>query len=65
MALDLIVRNACIAGMPPGVPPADIAIEGGRIVAIDHRLAADGGEVIDAGGRMVSPGLIETHIHLD
>ena len=64
MAFDLIVRNACIVGAAPGSPGADIAIRDGTIVAIAHALAP-GGEEIDVAGRLVSPGLIESHIHLD
>jgi cytosine/creatinine deaminase len=67
MALELILRNARIAGASADAPPsADVAIEGGRIAAIGcHPLAAVAGEEIDVGGRMLSPGLVETHIHLD
>ena len=61
--MDLILRNALIAG-EESKPPLDIGIEGGRIAAIEGGLAAEG-EEIDAGGRLVSPGFIETHIHLD
>ena len=61
--MDLILRNALIAGAE-NEPPVDIGIEGGRIAAIETGLAAEG-EEIDVGGRLVSPGFIETHIHLD
>ena len=61
--MDLILRNALIAG-EESKPPLDIGIEGGRIAAIESGLAAEG-EEIDVGGRLVSPGFIETHIHLD
>ena len=61
--MDLILRNALIAG-EESKPPVDIGIEGGRIAAIETGLAAEG-EAIDVGGRLVSPGFIETHIHLD
>ncbi|MFV0334794.1 MAG: dihydropyrimidinase [Tropicimonas sp.] len=41
----------------------DIGISGGRIIALAERLA--GGERrIDAGGRLVLPGGIETHAHI-
>ena len=62
-AMDLILRSARIAGRPGGAP-VDIGIDKGRIAAIEPRLAADGRE-LDLGGRLVSPGFIETHIHLD
>ena len=61
--MDLILRNALIAGAE-SEPPVDIGIEGGRIAAIEVGLAAEG-EEIDVGGRLVSSGFIETHIHLD
>ncbi len=61
--MDIILRNARIAGRE-GEPAVDIGIDNGRIAAIEPGLAAEGQE-IDAGGRLVSPGFIETHIHLD
>ena len=61
--MDIILRNARVAGQEDR-PPVDIGIEQGRIVAIEPSLAADGKE-IDVRGRLVSPGFIETHIHLD
>lgn len=64
MAVDLIVRNARIQGRPADAPLADIAVADGRIMAIEPRIAAEGAE-LDAGGRLVSAGLIESHIHLD
>lgn len=64
MALDLILRNARTVDMAPGAPPVDIGIAGGRIAAIAPRLEAEG-EPVDVGGCLVSPGLVESHIHLD
>ena len=59
--MDLVVANARVFGREGG--PADIGIAGGRIVAIEPRLEA--AARLDAGGRLVSAGLVETHIHLD
>src|SRR5687768_3333342 len=59
--MDLIIRNA---RLPDGGDPLDIGIADGRIAAVESRLAADG-EELDVGGRLVSPGFVETHIHLD
>jgi cytosine deaminase len=64
MAFDLIVRNTRIAGARPDAPLSDIGLQDGRIAAIEPGLEGDG-EELDAGGCLVSPGLIETHIHLD
>jgi cytosine/creatinine deaminase len=60
--MDLIIRRARLADRPS--EPMDIGIRNGRIAAIEHALAADC-KVYDAEGRLVCPGLIETHIHLD
>ncbi|MCZ6509619.1 MAG: amidohydrolase family protein, partial [Alphaproteobacteria bacterium] len=61
--MDLILRNARVAG-DEDRPPVDIGIEAGRFAAIEANLAADGPE-IDVDGRLVAPGFVETHIHLD
>ena len=47
-----------------GTRPADLGIDGGRIVVIAPHLTAEARE-IDVKGCLVAPGLIETHIHLD
>lgn len=62
--MDLIIRNARLSDRPNDTPPHDIGIENGRIVAIAPAITADA-DVYDARGRLVCPGLIETHIHLD
>jgi len=60
--MDLILRNVRVVGAEQEL--TDIGISGGRIVAIEPALAAEG-DTIDLGGRLVSPGFVETHIHLD
>ena len=60
--MDLILRNARLAGEDRR--SADIGIENGKIVAIGPHLRAQA-EIIDLAGRLVSPGFVETHIHLD
>ena len=60
--MDLILRNSRALGAEGRL--VDIGIQAGRIAAIVPNLAAEG-ETIDVGGRLVSPGFIETHIHLD
>src|SRR4026209_1990873 len=62
MALDLIIRNARLVGN--GKSSVDIGVERGVIVAIEPKLKAEGPEH-DARGKLVSPGLIESHFHLD
>lgn len=59
---DLLFRNA---RLPEGGDPVEIGVAGGRFAAIGPSLGAEAGEVIDCAGRLVSPGFVETHIHLD
>ena len=42
----------------------DLLIERGKIKAIGKGLAADGAEIIDAAGKVVTPGLVDIHVHL-
>jgi len=64
MALDLIIRNARLAGARPDQPTVDIGVRDGIIVALEPKIAADSPQH-DAGGKLVSPGLVESHFHLD
>jgi dihydroorotase len=41
----------------------DVAIAGGRIVAVEPNIAASAPDTIDARGKMVAPGLIDIHTH--
>lgn len=45
--------------------PADILVEGERILAIGDNLSAEGAEVIDAAGKLVLPGGVDVHTHFD
>jgi cytosine deaminase len=62
MSLDLVLRQCRIAGREE--MPTDIGIKDGRIVAIEPQLP-DSTPSEDVGGRLVLPGFVETHIHLD
>ncbi len=61
--MDLILRNARLPARDVR-QTFDIAIDRGRIAAIEPRHEGEGRE-LDLGGRLVSSGFIETHIHLD
>ena len=61
--MDTILRNARVDD-GPDAPLVDIGIEGGRIAVIVAGLQADA-QVYDLGGALVTPGFVETHIHLD
>src|SRR5688572_4381826 len=60
--MDLIIRNATIAGKEG---PHDIGIRGDQIASIAPSLGERAKAEIDAAGCLVTPALIETHIHLD
>src|ERR1044072_6763846 len=59
--LDFILRNARIVGRDGTF---DIGIAGGRIAEIVQEMSSDAPRE-DAGGRLVIPGFVGTHIHLD
>ena len=59
---DLIVRNGT-AVTPAGTVRVDVAVSQGRIAAIGDLAAADAGEVLEAGGLHVLPGVIDTQVH--
>ena len=42
----------------------DVLIEKGKIAAIGKDLDAQGAEVVDADGKIVTPGLVDIHVHL-
>jgi predicted amidohydrolase YtcJ len=69
MDIDLIVRNARVITMDAGRPLASaVAVRAGRIAAVGGDevagLAGPATRVIDAGGRTLLPGFVESHLHL-
>jgi len=60
--MDTILKNARLLHDVSNT--VDIGINKGRIAAIAPKLDAEG-DAVDLAGRLVSPGFIETHIHLD
>ena len=70
MKADLIVTNAKVLTMDEARPrAAAVAMAGGRILAVGSAgevaaLAGPETRVIDAGGRTLLPGFVESHLHL-
>jgi 5-methylthioadenosine/S-adenosylhomocysteine deaminase len=68
----LIRRAALILTMEPGlgegplgiVRDADLRFEGDEIVSVGHDLEVEGARVVDARGRILMPGFVDTHDHL-
>lgn len=59
---DLILRNCTLADSRTGL---DIGMAGGRITAIESALTAPAGEIIDAGGQLVTAPFVDAHFHMD
>jgi predicted amidohydrolase YtcJ len=70
VAADLIIKNAKVFTVDAGSAAADaVAITGARIsfvgsTAQANKLARTRTRIIDAGGRLLTPGLIEAHTHV-
>ena len=62
----LLIRGGAVMSMDSQVgnfPQADVLIDGKKILAVGPDLHAPGAAVIDARGRIVMPGFIDTHHH--
>jgi cytosine/adenosine deaminase-related metal-dependent hydrolase len=68
MPTDLLIRNADVVitmnAARDELAEADVLIRGGVIAAVGAGLGAEGAEVVEAAGCVVTPGLINTHHHL-
>ena len=60
--MQLLIKNAKLRNQAALV---DIAIDGGLIQAVGKDVGQQADRVIDAGGALVTPALIDPHIHLD
>jgi N-acyl-D-amino-acid deacylase len=63
---DIVIRGGNVVdgtGSPP--VPADVAIVGARIAAIEPTIDGRGHREIDATDRVVTPGFVDIHTHLD
>jgi 5-methylthioadenosine/S-adenosylhomocysteine deaminase len=47
----------------PDVEPVDLLIDGDRIAEVGTHLDGEGAEIVDLGGRIVLPGLVNAHLH--
>ncbi len=65
MTDELVIRNGMLVDGSGGAPrAADVAVRGGRIVAVGS-IAGKGRTEIDAGGQLVTPGFVDIHTHYD
>lgn len=62
--MKLLLRGGRVLDPANGMDEqADVLVEDGRIAAIGQNLPADGAEIYDASGKVVTPGLIDLHVH--
>ncbi|WP_404820852.1 adenine deaminase [Pseudorhizobium pelagicum] len=66
-AFDRLIINGTVVDMVTGERrPADIGLVGPLIASVHERgTRSDAAEIIDAAGAFVSPGLIDTHMHIE
>jgi dihydroorotase len=63
---DLLVKGATVVDPAQGIHDRrDVAFSGGMVAAVDPDIPADqASEVISATGKIVTPGLIDAHVHI-
>ncbi len=62
----ILIKNALIVTMSPRrqIIKGDILISGNRIVEISENISSPADEVISAENYLITPGFIQTHVHL-
>src|SRR5262245_11342743 len=62
---DLVIRNGMVVdGSGLAGYPADVGVKDGRITAVG-RLRGSARQVLEADGKVVTPGFIDGHTHMD
>ena len=66
MTWDLVIKNGTVVDPSQGLhAKRDIAISGGKIRAVDTYISdGDAHDVIEADGLIVTPGLVDLHVHV-
>jgi 5-methylthioadenosine/S-adenosylhomocysteine deaminase len=61
-----VIRGGSVMSLDPSIgdfPQADVLVEGKKILDVKKKIQAGDAAVIDATGRIVMPGFIDTHHH--
>lgn len=61
-----LIKGGVVLSMDPEVgnfAVGDVLLEGSKILAVGASIAADDAAVVDAAGRIVMPGFVDTHHH--
>jgi len=64
MTYDCVIKGG-VAATTDFARPADVAVHGGRVAAVEAGIDDNAGLVIDASGCLVIPGGIDVHTHFD
>ena len=65
MSFDLVLKNGRVVDPSQALDRVtDVAFANGKVAAIGNGLDADGADVRDVGGRIVTPGLVDLHTHV-
>ena len=61
--MELLIKGGTVVTATESFP-ADVAVDGGKIVAIGKDLAVNAEKVVDATGKLVLPGALDAHTHM-
>jgi dihydroorotase len=62
--MNLLIKNGRVIDPSQNLDAVrDVLIQDGRVARIGENIESDGGQVLDASGLVVSPGLIDVHVH--
>lgn len=65
-SVDILIRNARVVdgtGSPWFV--SDVAVREGHIAEVGQNLNVDAAQIVEAGGRVLAPGFIDVHTHVE
>lgn len=62
--MSILIQNGTLV-LPEGPVQADLRMDGGKITQIGPNLPAGDSQVVDAAGKLVFPGFIDTHTHFE
>ena len=62
---DLLVKGGTVVDPSQGLHAVrDVALRNGKVAAVEPSIAGEAGEVVDASGLIVAPGLLDLHVHV-
>ena len=61
---DVLLKNGMLV-LPDDVFAGDLALRGGRIAALGSGLDGPVAETVDVSGKLVLPGAIDPHVHME